>query len=238
VAGLLSLIWLGGSLASIFFIFRPNPAFPPYASRKRATGMLVAFFLGIPIFGGLTGLLNDKPNSTAASSGIATSQTAATPAAADAKVEPPSAWSVSEETSPLDDSRNVYATVSADDKIKGWLTSERPTLSVRCKEGKLDVYLDTKSQITSDLDFDSGQSLAPIKYRVGSGAHVSARDPLSSDGKAIFFRHPEGLVGSLRTADRFVVEYTPFQSGLGVATFNITGSAEALSKVLAACHRS
>ncbi|HEX5775924.1 MAG TPA: hypothetical protein VFX95_04505 [Caulobacteraceae bacterium] len=143
-------------------------------------------------------------------------------------------WSVNEEVSPLDDSRNVYASVDATNKIKGWLSSERPSLMTRCKEGKLEAYIDTKSQLTSDYDLYEGQRTR-VKYRVGTAPTVTVWASESSDGNAFFIPSPRTFISQLRGADRFVVEYTPFQAGMGTATFSITGADAALAKVLAAC---
>lgn len=242
MAGLLALIWLAGVFASIFFVFKPNPSFAPYRTRGRSVGMTLAFLIGTPLLGAI---VNPQQRDSKVATPAAEASNPARPPDGDGAKAPPdvapeksSAWTVSEEKSPLDDSSNVYASVDAQNKVRGWLTSERPSLSVRCKEGKLEAYLDAKSQLTSRLDFDAGQSLAAITYRVGTAPPVKSRVPESSDGRALFFRKPESFIRNLRGADRLVVEYTPFQAGIGVATFAIGGSAEAMKRVLSACGQS
>lgn len=156
----------------------------------------------------------------------------AKPVVAESEVQ--TKWSISDETSPLDDSHNVYASVRATNKVAGWLTSETPTLQLRCKEHKLDAYVDTGSQLTSDYDLDYGQRVS-VTYRVGSGAPVQIKGSESSDGTAFFIPGARTFVTRLRGADKFVVEYTPFQAGMGTATFNIAGADAAADRLLAAC---
>jgi hypothetical protein len=146
----------------------------------------------------------------------------------------PTKWNVNEEKSKLDDSRNVVASIDADNTVRGWLTSETPSLVIRCKERKLMAYVDTNSQLTSRYEIDAGTRTS-IAYRVGSEAarHVNAEE--STDGTAFFIPNARALVRSLSRANSFIVEYTPFQSGIGSATFDVRGASAALIKVSAAC---
>lgn len=56
------------------------------------------------------------------------------------QASPADKWHVTEEQSPMDDSKTVLLTLDSDDQIQGPLGSVRPSLIVRCKEKKTDVY--------------------------------------------------------------------------------------------------
>lgn len=51
--GFLMILWLIGTIGSIYFIVKPKKEWPPYATRWRAFGMAVACFLGFPILGSI-----------------------------------------------------------------------------------------------------------------------------------------------------------------------------------------
>jgi hypothetical protein len=51
----LALLWFSGSIAAIYFIVRPKSDWAPVANRKRAAGVFLAIFLGLPIVQAIVG---------------------------------------------------------------------------------------------------------------------------------------------------------------------------------------
>ncbi|HEY5410703.1 MAG TPA: hypothetical protein VIJ94_08240 [Caulobacteraceae bacterium] len=143
-------------------------------------------------------------------------------------------WNVVSQKSKLDGSQNVVASVEADRLVNGRLSSVKRSLIIRCSEGKLTAHVDTEGQLTSQYASE-GARRTSVGYRVGmeSPQHLDAEE--STDGRAFFIPRAHGLIDALRKTDTFVVEYAPFQSGIGIARFDVRGAPAALAKVVAAC---
>src|SRR5712691_5042218 len=54
---------------------------------------------------------------------------------------PQEKWKISIGRSPMDDSRTVVLTLDSEEQIQGPLGAVKPSLIVRCKERKTDVYV-------------------------------------------------------------------------------------------------
>jgi hypothetical protein len=132
-------------------------------------------------------------------------------------------WEVTDEKSLIDDGTNIFASVGAEQEVQGWLGSNKPYLTVRCKEGELEVFVNANTQLTTDWDVRRGQT-AQVRYRVDDQEAVSVRVEPSSDGQAFFIPQPRALLNKLKASDRFVVEYTPFNAGTGTAVFTTRGA--------------
>jgi hypothetical protein len=71
-------------------------------------------------------------------------------------------WHVTESRSPMDDSRTVILALDSADVIEGPIGSNKPTLIVRCKEGKTQIYVSTGMAASVEQDFDGGGSTIPL----------------------------------------------------------------------------
>ena len=141
-------------------------------------------------------------------------------------------WEVSQELSPIDDSRNVYMRLEAEDE--GYAAGSRPTLMVRCTESKIDVlvYFDSR------LRGDSG----PISIEVLSrfDRHPSQKNHwgVSTDSKAIFAPHSAFWALKIERAQKLFVRLTPLtpsEASPISATFDLTGTAEAMRPLRDSC---
>src|ERR1044072_95774 len=92
----------------------------------------------------------------------------------------PGTWTVSTTTSPIDDSPTVVVSTRADKDISGWpRKTVRPELVVRCKEGKIDVYVTTG--MTAAGEYRSG-TMRFDKQTAVRGSWANA-----TDHEAIFY---------------------------------------------------
>ena len=114
-------------------------------------------------------------------------------------------------------SAKLTLTLPAQQKVKGWLTSGRPLLTVRCDRGSLAVYVETGvalevTQVDQQIvrvRFDDAE-FRPERWREVGNWTVSSR-------------HPEQLLGQLLRARRFVLEFAPFSSEPVQADFAVQG---------------
>ncbi len=89
-------------------------------------------------------------------------------------------WNVTQEVSPIDDSRNVYMRLEAEGE--GYVAGAHPTLIVHCTESKIDVLVHFDSRLSFEDDIE-------ILSRFDQ--HPAQKDDwgLSTDRKAIFAPH-------------------------------------------------
>ena len=140
-------------------------------------------------------------------------------------------WEVSQEISPIDDSRNVYMRLEAEDE--GYAAGSRPVLMVRCTESKIDVLVHFDSRLRGD----SG----PI-YEVLSrfDRHPAQKNHwgLSTDSKAIFAPHGAFWALKIERAQKLFVRLTPLtpsEASPISATFDLRGTAEAMRPLRDSC---
>ena len=137
-------------------------------------------------------------------------------------------WNVTQEVSPIDDSRNVYMRLEAE--AEGYTAKSRPALMVRCTEGEINVF----------ISFDSRLSYGDDKIEVLSRFD---RQPakkndwgLSTDRKAIFTPHSAAFWAlKIERAQKLFVRLTPSEKNPISATFNLAGSAEAMRPLRESC---
>lgn len=101
---------------------------------------------------------------------------------------------------------------------------------VRCTDGSLETY------------FNFGQYLGnediTVRYRLDTQPLVEAKWSPSADGTAVFSSEPTATARLLTTGKSLIIEAVDFRGQHYRATYNLTGAAQAIEKVLQACHRS
>ncbi len=141
-------------------------------------------------------------------------------------------WEVSQEVSPVDDSRTVYMYLAAENEVdvRGWgLGATRPRLIVRCQEGETEVY------IIYDSSLDLLEDYITVLTRFDKHAAQEHRWGLSTDKEAIFA--PEGVLWArtIANAQKLFVRFTPSGESPVSATFHLMGSEEAMRPLREAC---
>ena len=63
----------------------------------------------------------------------------------------------------MDGSKRIVISRDAENDIAGWLQSKRPSLIVRCQEGKTEAYIATGMAASVEYDTDSAHRPASLR---------------------------------------------------------------------------
>lgn len=127
-------------------------------------------------------------------------------------------WRQHTETSPIDDSTNVYLWIEAEQPISGWLTNEvNPVLSIRCKENKTEAYINLKMRPKAEYG-SYGAEYAYITLRFDDDRAFKEKFVISTDGEAIFFPKYIPYIKPMLKHKRLLVEFTPFNASPQITT--------------------
>ena len=135
-------------------------------------------------------------------------------------------WNVTQEVSPIDDSRNVYMRLEAEDE--GSAADSRPRLMVRCTESKIDVLVHFDSRLSFEDDIE-------VLSRFDQYPARNSDWGLSTDRKAIFAPHSAFWALKIERSQKLFVRLTPAGASPISATFNLAGSAEAMRPLRESC---
>ena len=123
-------------------------------------------------------------------------------------------WQVSAETSPIDDSKNVYAMLQAQETISSMLGRARPTLILRCKEKKTEVFINWGVYL--------GLEETSVLTRLDDAKATSSTWGISTDNKATFYRGGHiAFIKQLLGHQRLLVQVTPYGEKPAMVTFPI-----------------
>ena len=143
-----------------------------------------------------------------------------------------SKWQVQTETSRIDDSKNVYVMLNAEDPIQGWPAKTfLPVLHIRCKERKTDAYIITGMPPTVEYSVDT----ATVTLRLDKNPAFKVAALKSTDSEALFLPNTVALVKKISTAESMLFQFVPFNSSGQMTTFDVRGLVEAIKPVRAAC---
>ena len=134
-------------------------------------------------------------------------------------------WRVNIDTSPIDDSKNVFLILEAENEVRKRYDSVKPTIFLRCKERKLDGYI-------SYGNFFLGSESTRVLTRFDKRPSKTSTWGISTDHAAIFVGG--GMVAFIKElikSEQLLVEVTPFSESPVLVTFDVRGIAEA-SKAL------
>jgi type VI secretion system VasI family protein len=141
-------------------------------------------------------------------------------------------WIVSEEQSPLDDSRNVYLSTRSLQMTLGTLRLPvTPTLHLRCAENTTSIFITWESF----LDMESTE----VTTRIDKLPAESSYWNVSTNFEAVGLWNGADAIPFIRSLfghDRLLVRVTPYGDSPQTAVFNIEGLAEAAGPLMAACH--
>lgn len=141
----------------------------------------------------------------------------------------PGKWKVTFEKSPLTDDQNVYLSLTSTDYITNRMGKPfRPSIVIRCMEGKLEAYADFNSEL--------GKDTTSVNTRVGNGEVVAERWRLSGDMMGAFIPNPLVLTKKMINEDTFFLKISPPYSNPLEATFDIRGLFTAIQPLAKACN--
>jgi len=146
-------------------------------------------------------------------------------------------WHVTEDHSPMDDSRIVVLSLESDDVIQGPVGSKKPKLVVRCKEGKTQVYVVTGMAATVEEASEGGPSAGhTVRLRIDQNSPQTATWWESTSDSALFNEDDAiAFAKQLAQANLFTFQFTPFDANPAIARFDLRGLNAHLGKVADAC---
>lgn len=139
-------------------------------------------------------------------------------------------WRVSSQVSPIDDSTNVYLSLSADDNtIWGQPPSGPiPSLWIRCKENHTEVFVSWEVYLGIDTT-DVLQRLDDERARTRAWS-------ISTDHEATFYPGSDiGFVRELMSHKKLLLQVTPYGESPVRATFSLAGLENALVELRKSC---
>ena len=138
-------------------------------------------------------------------------------------------WRVRVETSPIDDSKNAFASLDADNAVQRRYDSVTPTLILRCKERKLEGYI-------SYGKFFLGSESTKVLTRFDKRPAQNSFWGISTDHSAVFIGGSVvNFVKELLKSERLLVELTPYSESPVLATFDVRGIGEASNALQQVC---
>lgn len=143
-------------------------------------------------------------------------------------------WRVSESVAQMDSSKSVTVLLEAENEIKGWLKSHRPTLIVSCREGKTETY----TNVGMNSSVESGlYNRHTVRVRFDEQKAFQQRWSESTDNEALFAPDGGALAEQIAKAKVMLLEFTPFNASPATVRFNVAGFDQHLGKVKEACSR-
>lgn len=138
-------------------------------------------------------------------------------------------WQVSTETSPVDDSENVFVILHANDSFRSnFGETITPNLYISCREKKTELYIGWETYL--------GLNETRMLYRLDKQKAVTKNWNISTDTKAVFYRgNVVEFVKALSKSDVMYAQITPYNENPVSATFEVTGLTEALKPLQKAC---
>lgn len=139
-------------------------------------------------------------------------------------------WQVRKSISPIDDSTNVYLYLNSEEPVKSGYKIVRPSLYIRCKENKTDVYLNWNLYL--------GLDTTKMLTRFDSEPAYTSTWSISTDTKAVFVRGNNDISFAKKMMEhsKLLVQITPYGENPVMATFDIKGLKEAINPLREACH--
>ena len=144
-----------------------------------------------------------------------------------------SKWVITEDVSPIDDSKTVMLSLKSDSPIKSDFSQVIPTLNIQCKERETDFYINFNI-------FLSTNDIKPITRIDSDKAVTDVEWTISTDYKGLFYpgsqKKIQEFIKTLKDKKKFFIQVTPFSKGSVNTTFDLTGLDEAIKPVREACN--
>lgn len=136
-------------------------------------------------------------------------------------------WKVRYDTSPIDDSRSVFIWTDAVEPVHLKYESHQPRLFVRCKESKLDVFI--------DWGFFIGVDSANITTRFDTDTAANSKVSISTDYEATFLSNAAYRLKQLEQAETLVARITPHGESTVTTRFNVGGLSAVTKRLKESC---
>lgn len=142
-------------------------------------------------------------------------------------------WTLATETSPIDDSTNVYLRVASNETIPGRFgtTSVRPILWIRCAENTTSVFVNWRTYL--------GLNNTRILYRIDNEQAENRRWNISTSNEAVGLWSGRASIPFIRRLlDRqtLLTQVTPYGESPVMVTFDISGLSDAIQPLRESCN--
>jgi type VI secretion system protein VasI len=142
-------------------------------------------------------------------------------------------WQTYTKKSEFDGSTTVILGLEAENYVEGWLTTTLPILNLRCKEGKIDTYVNIGMQ--ADVEYGLYDK-ATVRVRFDQNQAFEMTASESTTGEALFFQDPDGMIMWMLQSREMVLGFTPFNADPVVATFDLLGLTNVIEPLKQSCN--
>ncbi|MGP9679943.1 type VI secretion system-associated protein TagO [Halomonas sp. AOP27-A1-41] len=151
---------------------------------------------------------------------------------------PVSPWRVSEEISPMDDSKNVYLSTRSNETIPGRYgrSTARPTLYVRCVENTTALVLHMDGHHMASSEY---HNWGHVEMRIDDGRAFTKSMRQSTNNRSLGLWNGGSSIPVIRQmfgADRLIVRATPYSESPMTMTFDISQLEDEIAPLREACH--
>jgi hypothetical protein len=141
-------------------------------------------------------------------------------------------WTFHTDKSEMDSSKSVYISTVAINSLQKWLGTIRPTLVLRCYEGKTEVVFEAETNLQPEI---GNYNQATVRVRFDEGKPSSQLWSESSEGTALFARKPINLINQIEKSKVMKIEFTPFNVPPQIAEFKVSGLSKHLPELKKTC---
>lgn len=138
-------------------------------------------------------------------------------------------WVSSNEISPIDDSRNEYISLAADNQIYGRFgESPTPGLWISCKEKKTELLI--------NWDIFLSTQNTQVLTRLDSKKAITRTWTMSTNSKATYYSGSTiSFIKELMQSQKLYAQTTPYGENTVKATFDLSGLSNAIKPLREAC---
>lgn len=138
-------------------------------------------------------------------------------------------WLVNSEQSPIDDSKNVFLTLSANAPIPGrYGKNPTPTLVFRCMEKRTEGYINFGVYL--------GMGTTAVTLRLDKDKAQTNQWGISNDHEAAFIPQPILFLKALTKKETLLVQVTPYGGNPVMMTFDVEDLIQAVKPLSEACN--
>jgi hypothetical protein len=142
-------------------------------------------------------------------------------------------WTRTNGKSEMDDSPVVVLRLRSENVATGWLSRNRTTLVVRCREGNTEVYVVTGMAANPEL---GAYQQATVRTRLDADPPQTETWGEATSNDALFAQDGVLFAMALARSRTFRFEFTPFNASPVIVTFDVLGLERQLPAVARACN--
>src|SRR5690606_25920273 len=111
------------------------------------------------------------------------------------------AWRMSERVSIIDDTVTIALIRDADIPVATWLSTARPSIVLRCRAERFEIYINANTQFDSSTELNDEVF---VRLRWDSEEPMTVRMGISTDRDAAFFSDPEATLRRMARYNKLI----------------------------------